>query len=172
MRNVSRYLGFALSCGMLIAAAACGGDGDGGGSAGGGQGGNGQGGQMACTEIGCNDQLRIDFDKMIARDYTVTVNVNNQMASADCTVVTFPDAAQPALANLTGGVEGSVMCEGNGVTLMIAPATATVSIASADGKTTGTVTATPMYQDFAPNGAGCPPVCKQATETMPVTVMP
>lgn len=177
MRMNTNYLGIMLSLGLLTALAACGSESGGGGSAGGGQGGNGsggngQGGQIACTEIGCNDQLRVDFDKSIARDYTVTVEVNMQTGTADCSAATFPDTTQPALANLTGAVMGSVMCEATGVTLMIAPATAKLSIASTDGKTTGEITATPAYMDVAPNGPGCPPVCKQATETMTVMVAP
>lgn len=50
------------------------------------------------------------------------------------------------------------------------PASAVVVIRSLEGDEIGRQTVNPDYQDFRPNGPTCPPGCRQATVTVPISL--
>jgi hypothetical protein len=114
-----------------------------------------------CTAIGCEDSLTFTFDETVARDYVVTVVVNGQTGTADCTAAVDANTANALLLELQGELGGYVECGPTSLRLLSAPTKAAVTITFPDGTKTD-ASATPAYEESTPNGEDCEPVCRQA----------
>ena len=97
---------------------------------------------QACTEIGCSDGLFVTLLAAPGGEYTVTATAGTgEVRNGRCVV------SQDG--SCLVGLPGFVPAE---VTLVV----------SGEGRQVS-VTVEPNYEDFQPNGPGCPPVCRQAS---------
>lgn len=103
----------------------------------------------ACTLIACESGLTIQVSNpRLPPTYQVELDLPD-----GTTLVRACAAATPC--------GGGVFFEG------VTPATATVRFI-VEGGVTHQQTVTPTYQNHRPNGAGCPPVCRQGTAAIQV----
>ena len=101
--------------------------------------------QRVCTLIGCDDGLSVVVNHTLPQSFTVTVRVATQ------TLHTFRcDPGQPCQAFVRNQT----------------PEEVTVSIDAGGGQPPVSRTYRPEYRINRPNGADCPPDCKQATVTL------
>ena len=116
---------------------------------------------QSCTEIGCTDQLTVNFAGTIGMPYSVTLQLEGKAASFTCDV--------NGVRNAMGVMVQS--CDNTSFVLIGAPASAMVQVtcgnAPDDGGTVDcTGTFSPTYTSTRPNGPSCPPTCRQGTVTL------
>jgi hypothetical protein len=102
--------------------------------------------QRVCTMIGCENGLAVEVNGSLQQSFTVNVRSGTQV------IHTFRcDPGQPCRAFVSNQT----------------PAEVTVVVETAQGPVSKSFT--PEYRLNRPNGADCPPECKQATVTVTVT---
>ncbi|HUH12140.1 MAG TPA: hypothetical protein VMK65_03485 [Longimicrobiales bacterium] len=102
----------------------------------------------ACTQIGCSDGLTVEVTGDVPSRYTVRV---------------VPEGAQATEQACGDGMP----CAGGAFFPDLTPERATVQVL-VDDEVVAELTVTPVYDDVQPNGAGCPPICRQARVTVAV----
>jgi hypothetical protein len=102
---------------------------------------------QACTLIGCQSGLRIQFTNTPTAAYSIEARIPGETTSKvfDCPV--------PA------------QCVSGAFFLDFTPSTVVVTITS--GTTTRSLTVDPSYTVTRPNGQDCPPTCSNATVIIP-----
>jgi hypothetical protein len=102
----------------------------------------------ACTMIGCSDGLTVALELRPAGAFRIELRVPG---AATPYVYDCPDPSRCA--------SGALFEE-------LTPETATVTVTTARGTVVRDVR--PAYTTSRPNGGDCPPVCRQATVTVPI----
>lgn len=101
---------------------------------------------QACTMIGCESGVRVEFAQAPPHPFTVQV--------------TFPDGtSQSASCDRPGSCVDGVFFAGD------TPDRVTVRVTTATG--TATHSLEPVYRSTQPNGPDCPPTCRQGTVRVP-----
>jgi hypothetical protein len=95
-----------------------------------------------CTEIGCSDGLYVTLR------YTPSVELE---------IVASTSAGDERTASCVVNPNGSCLVGFYG----FVPEDVTLAVFGGDQPVS--VTLQPAYEDFQPNGPGCPPICRQAT---------
>ncbi len=137
-----RSLAFGLA--LLASAVACAGE-------------SGVGGGKACTLIGCVDMLTIQPKTPQGSIITLvqgTLVIDGASVAVSCLGGVGAKAAAPRNLN--------VQCTDQGLQIPGAPSKVIVTLSSGDYAISGEVVE-PSYKTSQPNGAGCDPICKQAT---------
>ena len=108
-----------------------------------------------CTEAGCDDELRIsikDADDNPVNTFEGEVKFDGESVEFLC---------DPDEGSVTG--EG-YHCNNDVLVLMEHPEQLELTISS--GELSAETTLTPEYEEYHPNGPGCPPTCHQAEEAV------
>ncbi len=113
-----------------------------------------------CTEIGCSDGLFVDFDQPRPGAYDVSLVIDGQATSFIC------EGGQ--VASLSGPAS-ILSCSADGFVVAGAPARVELNAGAANLSWQAAAVLEPTYQPFAPNGAGCPPVCDAAEAALETT---
>lgn len=132
-------------------------------------------GQKACTEIGCENGVRVDFTYREPGSYTVVVVVDGVSTTCEATLPLPRGASEPCdrEAVLLALIGSELPADQQSIGGLILPnATDAKSITvqvTRDGTLLGEKTFTPTYQVTpGPNGPDCEPKeCKLATTTFP-----
>ena len=124
-------------------------------------------GSTTCTLIGCDSQMRFDFDRTVPRDYTVTVTVAGRVGRADCTAAAAADTSQPHTIALEGDLTDLVECGTDSFTFFGTPDRIAITLEYADGTRTD-AEAQPVYEEQFPNGEDCGAVCQTASAEIAV----
>jgi len=128
----------------------------------------------ACTAIGCDDGLTIQFSVSEPGAYLFNIVADGATISCSATLP-FPDCSSPgstcgdprvqlaasgcALAPAEHSLEGLFMSG-------MVPESVSV-LATRDGVEIASQTFTPAYQTTAPNGEECGPICTNASVSLP-----
>jgi hypothetical protein len=114
-----------------------------------------------CTQIACEDQLVVEVRRDDGRAPGLAVTVAHDGKSVSCPAPTPPDArhcGDEVTSTIVGGDRAQQLLEIRG-------APRAVDIELRDGnRLVGRKKFSPQYQQRQPNGPGCPPLCRQATE--------
>jgi hypothetical protein len=114
-----------------------------------------------CTQIACYDQLVVELRRDDGTAPAFALIVSHDGKKATCTVPGFQDlrCGDDVTSTIVGGDKAQQVVEIRGTP-------PTVEIELRDGpRLVARKRFTPQYQQRQPNGPGCPPVCRQATES-------
>ncbi|MBL9105450.1 MAG: hypothetical protein JNL82_31230 [Myxococcales bacterium] len=139
------------------------------------------GGPRACTEIGCINGLRVTMDKATAwaaGGYTFEIGVEGTKITCKGALPLKACDAGPSLQcdpadRVTIGESGCALPpESHGFSDIQfgggePPREVELKIMK-DGEALHTARLSPTYKTVQPNGAGCPPVCNNASETVQI----
>lgn len=126
----------------------------------------------ACTEIGCEDGLRIELVRAAwpAGNYRVQLDVDGTTTTCSGQLPLRPCEQGPSFncegAPVRFGESGCALpAEAHSITDINLPTTSAQRVTLTlehDGALIGTTTLTPEYNEQRPNGPDCPPVCRNA----------
>ena len=130
-------------------------------------------GSVACTDMGCEDGLSVDFSLTEPGDYTVEIVADGQTITCSATLPLPPCDRGGASCSAPGVLlmaSGCALPASNhslgGVMLSGAHPETVEVVVSRDGNEERRQSFTPTYQRVAPNGEACGPICNQATVTL------
>ena len=132
--------------------------------------------QKICTEVGCLDILTLEFDPPISSlgnyvfqfsysngSRTCTYHLptdDNDSCGNDIFIVKKDTNHQEPKTNFIQPISG--------MEISMAPKTFTLNI-TRDGKKILTQTHSPIYSEYSPNGADCPPTCKSGQQRIQIS---
>jgi len=122
-----------------------------------------------CGLVGCRDGLVVSIAPRVGGtvapgDYVFDLTIDGATSHATCHVAApnHPSTCDdPRIAAVIGDGGSDAFI----VTLDGTPTSVTIAATTPDGHTT-TGSWTPSYQDFAPNGVACGPICHEASAEM------
>lgn len=128
-----------------------------------------------CTAIGCEDGLKVVFQPALHAEGTYDFEVALDGMSSTCTaVLPFDDLSVDVCDDprvmliLSGTALPANQQEVYGMMIADTPSTVRITI-DKDGDQVADQSFTPSYQQVAPNGVECGPICTQGTETLLTT---
>lgn len=130
-------------------------------------------GPRACTEIGCNDGLELEFARQTpwpAGSYRVTLRVDGKSMACQGELPLRACDAGPSFQcddpSLTLGESGCALpAEQHGLSglhMAVSAATDVSLVIEHQGALQATAKLSPTFQTSQPNGPGCEPVCRNA----------
>jgi hypothetical protein len=134
---------------------------------------------MACTDMGCDDGLSVDFSLTEPGDYSIEVIADGESVTCTGTLPLLPceqGGVSCSAPHVMLGASGCALSEAEHALggLIIAgahPASVEV-IVSRDGTELGRQTFSPSYVRVAPNGEACGPICEQANVELTASLSP
>ena len=129
---------------------------------------------LDCTEIGCTDGLEITFAPQLqtAGDYEVLVETEGLTITCTASLPLVGELSTCDAADVYLGSSGSALDASEhrltGVYLPSGPAEVLLTV-SRDGEEILSTTLSPTYEELAPNGVECGPVCSWAAVEVSVS---
>jgi hypothetical protein len=118
------------------------------------------GSALGCTQIGCQDYLRIHFDGSTAGQYDITIEFDGDVIECTGTIPTgdgiLKCSREQPFPHRSGELD--VLIDGT-------PREVRITV-QRDGVPIADETLTPVYAEMHPNGTACPPVCRTAYEAV------
>lgn len=114
-----------------------------------------------CTQIACFNGVDVVLAPAVATTYDADLVVDGVTGGFTCALL---DGGWEFM-NLRGNVP-VLWCTGGGFLIEGTPSLVVVSIRAQDESWVAAISAEPSYENFQPNGPGCPPVCQVAELTV------
>jgi len=120
--------------------------------------------ELGCTDVGCVAGIEVALVPSVSSTYDVELVLDGVVDAFTC--IKTEDGSW-----VGDSMEGLLWfgCSGSGFHLNTTPETVGISIAAQDGSSTGSVSESPDYVFYQPNGARCDGAygCDQAELTVP-----
>ena len=110
-----------------------------------------------CTAVGCDDRVSVGLVPEIEVTYDVAFVLDGEAGAFTCVRIQEGVWSFPAYV---------ADCDGSQLGLLGKPESVEITVSAEDGSWNGSLTASPTYTVFYPNGPDCPGVCHQAGLTM------
>jgi hypothetical protein len=106
-----------------------------------------------CSLVGCGDAVTVALVPGIDATYDVTLVLDGEAEAFTCTTA---GTSWVSVEN----------CTGQGFLLRGAPESVEITVNAEDGSWNGSLSTSPTYRSYQPNGPGCTPTCRSASLTI------